>query len=132
MNRSEIRNLVIANLASHLHVLEQKVSEEAELFEDLGADSLDVVELTLLFEEMFHVEISDDDLEQSQTVGQIIDLIEKKVSTSMVEEQNEQGRPDEELQKVPDTEADEQPEADEAEEGDEGEGDESESENEEE
>lgn len=123
MRDSEVTNLVHATLAAHLHVSEQGVYREADLFDDLGADSLDVVELTLLFEEMFKVGISDDDLEQIRTVGQIDDLLKQKVSTRMIEEQNEQGRPDEELQKVPDTEADEQPEADEA---DEGEGDDAE------
>ena len=86
MARAEVRNLVIATLAVHLNASEQKVTEDAELFDDLGADSLDVVELTLQFEEMFKVEISDDDLEQLSTVGQVIDLIDTKVSENMGEE----------------------------------------------
>ncbi len=94
MRRPEIKNLVTATLSSHLHREEQGISETSDLFEELGADSLDVVELTLEFEEMFQVDISDDDLEQIQTVGQIVDLLEKKVSTSMVEEQD--GRPGQE------------------------------------
>jgi len=80
MSRAEVRNLVIATLAVHLNASEQRVTEDAELFDDLGADSLDVVELTLQFEEMFKVEITDDDLEQTKTVGQVIDLIDKKVN----------------------------------------------------
>jgi acyl carrier protein len=125
MRDSEVTNLVHATLAAHLHVSEQGVYREADLFDDLGADSLDVVELTLLFEEMFKVDISDDDLEQIRTVGQIDDLLKQKVSTRMIEEQNEQGRPaDEDLTPVPNVPAeDEQPEADEA---DEGEGDDAE------
>ena len=85
MARAEIRNLVIATLAVHLNASEQRVTEDAELFDDLGADSLDVVELTLQFEEMFKVEITDDDLEQTKTVGQVIDLIDKKVNENMGE-----------------------------------------------
>jgi len=109
MARAEIRNLVIATLAVHLNASEQKVTEDAELFDDLGADSLDVVELTLQFEEMFKVEISDDDLEQLSTVGQVIDLIDTKVSENMIDEQN--ASPPEDDPKLPD-----------AEEADEGEG----------
>jgi acyl carrier protein len=86
MSRAEVRNLVIATLAVHLNASEQRVTEDAELFDDLGADSLDVVELTLQFEEMFKVEITDDDLEQTKTVGQVIDLIDKKVNENMGEE----------------------------------------------
>jgi acyl carrier protein len=86
MNRSEMRNLIIATLARHLNVSEQRVTESADLCEDLGADSLDVVELVLEFEEMFKVEIPDDDVEQITTVGNTIDYLLGKVNNSMIEE----------------------------------------------
>jgi len=95
MARSEVRNLVIATLAHDLNVSEQAVHEGAHLFEDLGADSLDVIELTTTFEELFNVGISDDDLEQTTTVGNIIDLIDKKVSKNMQEDQSVQPPEDE-------------------------------------
>lgn len=85
MNRSEMKNLVTATLARHLNVLEQRITEDSNLYDDLGADSLDTVELVLEFEEMFHVEIPDDDVEQIATVGNIIDLLLGKVN-SMSEE----------------------------------------------
>jgi len=113
MARAETRNLVMATLASHLHVSEQRVTEEADLFDDLGADSLDIVELTLTFEEMFKIEIPDDDLEQILTVRQIIDLIEKKESENMVTE--EQQTPQEEQPEVGEAEVEQDS-------GDEGEG----------
>ena len=90
MNRSEIRNLVIATLASHLNVTEQRVTENASLRDDLGADSLDYVELVLEFEEMFQVDIPDDDLEQCETVGNFINLIDTKVSKNMTNEREGQ------------------------------------------
>jgi len=119
MARTEIRNLVLATLASHLHVSEQRVTEEADLFDDLGADSLDIVELTLTFEEMFKIEIPDDDLEQILTVRQIIDLIEKKESENMVTE--EQQTPQEEQPEVGEAEVEQDGESceDQAEESDE-------------
>jgi len=85
MNRSEMKNLVTATLARHLNVLEQRITPDSNLYDDLGADSLDTVELVLEFEEMFHVEIPDDDVEQIATVGNIIDLLLGKVN-SMSEE----------------------------------------------
>jgi acyl carrier protein len=124
MRDSDVHNLVQATLASHLHADEQKVFAEADLFDDLGADSLDVVELTLAFEEMFSVEIADDDLEQVRTVGQLEELIKQKVSQNMVDEA-EQGRPgqEEELVQQPgESDADYQTRVNEAEEEAEGEG----------
>lgn len=113
MNRSEMKNLVTATLARHLNKNEQIVTEDAELFDDLQADSLDIVELTLEFEEMFKIEIPDDDLEQILTVRQIIDLIEKKESENMVTE--EQQTPQEEQPEVGEAEVEQDS-------GDEGEG----------
>jgi acyl carrier protein len=85
--RTEVANLVIATLAIHLNVLEQRVREDVHLVDDLGADSLDFVELVLQFEEMFSVEIPDDDVEQLHTVGDIVNMLTEKVSSRMVEEE---------------------------------------------
>ena len=88
MNRSEMKNLVVSTLAKHLNQSEQRVTEDADLFEDLGADSLDIVELTLEFEEMFKVDIADGDLEQDLHVSGIIEMLLGKVN-SMTNEQND-------------------------------------------
>jgi len=106
MNRSEMRNLIIATLARHLNVSEQRVTESADLCEDLGADSLDVVELVLEFEEMFKVEIPDDDVEQITTVGNTIDYLLGMVNNSMIEETEVQ--PEE--QPVPPVDPEDEPE----------------------
>ncbi|MBN1476389.1 acyl carrier protein [Candidatus Sumerlaeota bacterium] len=56
------------------------VVESASFIDDLGADSLDTVELIMAFEEKFNIEIPDDDAETIQTVGDAIKYVESKVS----------------------------------------------------
>lgn len=64
----------------HLGVDEDKVTDNASFIDDLGADSLDTVELVMAFEEEFGVEIPDDAAENIQTVKDAIDYIEKNAS----------------------------------------------------
>ena len=63
-------------IADHLGVDEQKVTDEASFIDDLGADSLDTVELVMAFEEEFGSEISDSEAEKILTVGDAIKFIE--------------------------------------------------------
>jgi acyl carrier protein len=56
------------------------VVESASFIDDLGADSLDTVELIMAFEEKFNIEIPDDDAETIQTVGDAIKYVESKVT----------------------------------------------------
>ena len=65
-------------VADHLGVEESKVVDEASFIDDLGADSLDTVELVMAFEEEFGTEISDTDAEKILTVGDAIKFIENK------------------------------------------------------
>ena len=67
-------------VADHLAVEETKVTDEASFIDDLGADSLDTVELVMAFEEEFGSEISDSDAEKILTVGDAIKFIESKAS----------------------------------------------------
>ncbi len=67
-------------VADHLGVDEAKVTEEANFIDDLGADSLDTVELVMAFEEEFGSEISDSEAEKILTVGDAIKFIESKSS----------------------------------------------------
>ena len=62
-------------VADHLAVDEAKVTDEASFIDDLGADSLDTVELVMAFEEEFECEIPDDAAEKIQTVKDAIDFI---------------------------------------------------------
>ena len=65
-------------VADHLGIEETKVTEEASFIDDLGADSLDTVELVMAFEEEFGSEISDSEAEKILTVGDAIKFIENK------------------------------------------------------
>jgi len=67
-------------VAEHLGVDEAKVTDEANFIDDLGADSLDTVELVMAFEEEFGAEISDSEAEKILTVGDAIKFIEGKAS----------------------------------------------------
>lgn len=63
-------------LADQLDVEEDKVTLEASITEDLGADSLDVVDLIMSLEEEFSLEIPDEEVENIKTVGDIVKYIE--------------------------------------------------------
>ncbi len=76
----DISGKVKKMVADHLGVEETKVTEEANFIDDLGADSLDTVELVMAFEEEFGSEISDSDAEKILTVGDAIKFIESKTS----------------------------------------------------
>ena len=65
-------------VADHLGVDQQKVTDEASFIDDLGADSLDTVELVMAFEEEFGSEISDNEAEKILTVGDAVKFIEAK------------------------------------------------------
>ena len=70
----KVRDIVVEELS----VDAAQVTPNATFMEDLGADSLDVVELVMRFEEEFDVEIPDEDAEKIQTVSQAVKYIEDK------------------------------------------------------
>ncbi|MGZ8364890.1 MAG: acyl carrier protein [Nitrospira sp.] len=65
-------------IAEQLGVEEGEVTPEASFVEDLGADSLDTVELVMALEEEFSIEIPDEDAEKILTVGKALDYIKEK------------------------------------------------------
>lgn len=69
-------------ITEQLAVDASEVVEEAKFVEDLGADSLDTVELVMALEEEFDIEIPDEDAEKIRTVKEAIDYIREKVSKS--------------------------------------------------
>lgn len=75
---SAINERVKEIIANELGVEIEKVTDEASFVDDLGADSLDTVELVMAFEEEFEIEIPDDDAERMQTVGDAIKYLEEK------------------------------------------------------
>ena len=74
----DVSNKVKKIVVDHLGVDEGKVTDVASFIDDLGADSLDTVELVMAFEEEFGSEISDSEAEKILTVGDAIKFIESK------------------------------------------------------
>jgi acyl carrier protein len=73
---SDIAERVKKIIVEHLGVEESKVTENSNFIDDLGADSLDTVELVMAFEEEFDCEITDEEAEKITTVGAAIKFIE--------------------------------------------------------
>ena len=78
---SEIADRVKKIVVEHLGVEEAKVTPEASFIDDLGADSLDVVEIVMTFEQEFGCDISDDDALRILTVGDAVKFLEKNATT---------------------------------------------------
>ena len=78
---SEVADKVKKIIAEHLGIEDMgKITEEAKFIDDLGADSLDTVELVMAFEEEFGSEISDSEAEKILTVGDAVKFIEGKAN----------------------------------------------------
>jgi len=78
MNKEEILSKVKAVVAEKLNVGEDQVTEDAKFVEDLGADSLDQVELIMALEDEFALKIPEEDAEKLLTVGAAVDYVLKK------------------------------------------------------
>jgi len=70
----KVKNIIIDQLS----VEDEEISMESTFVDDLGADSLDIVELVMAFEEEFDMEIPDEDAEKIRTVGDAVKYIEDK------------------------------------------------------
>jgi len=79
---SDIASRVKAIIVDKLGVDENEVVTEASFTNDLGADSLDTVELIMEFEKEFDISIPDEEAENIQTVGNAIDYLEKQTATN--------------------------------------------------
>ena len=77
---SDIATRVKSIIVDKLGVDENEVTNEASFTNDLGADSLDTVELIMQFEEEFNIEIPDEDAETLTTVGEAVEYINKKLA----------------------------------------------------
>jgi acyl carrier protein len=80
MSEKSIEEKVKDIIVEQLGVTPEQVTPAASFIEDLGADSLDTVELVMAFEEEFNVEVPDEDAEKLQSVGDVIKYIEDKSS----------------------------------------------------
>jgi acyl carrier protein len=80
LSESEVFEKIKAVIVEQLGVSEDEVTKEASYTEDLGADSLDTVELVMALEEEFGTEIADEDAEKLTSVGQTVDYITNHLS----------------------------------------------------
>lgn len=80
MSEASIEERIKAIIVSQLDVEEGAVKLEAKFIEDLGADSLDIVELVMAFEEAFKIEIPDEEAENIRTVSDAVSFIRKTLS----------------------------------------------------
>jgi acyl carrier protein len=71
----DVRDIIV----EQLHVPPEKVNLEAKFIEDLGADSLDTVELIMAFEEKFNLQISEEEAQKLDTVGKAVTYLEGEV-----------------------------------------------------
>ena len=74
---SEVQDKVVEIVCNQLEISKEDVTPDSSLVEDLGADSLDTVELVMAFEEEFGLEIPDDEAENIKTIKSAVDWIEK-------------------------------------------------------
>jgi acyl carrier protein len=70
-----VTNIIVEQLGVHA----AEIKPDSKFIDDLGADSLDVVELTMAFEEEFDIELPDEVVEKLDTVGKVIEYLEKQV-----------------------------------------------------
>ena len=77
---SEYQEKITEIIIDKLGVEESKITLEAKFIDDLGADSLDTVELIMQFEEEFSIEIPDEDAENLLSVSQAVDYITKRMN----------------------------------------------------
>ena len=79
MSSEEVFEKVKGIIVNQLGVADTAVTLEASFIDDLGADSLDIVELVMALEEEFNMEIPDEDAEKVVTVGDVVDYIKENV-----------------------------------------------------
>lgn len=77
---NDLSDRIQAIVADQLGVKPAEVTKDASILDDLGADSLDVVELVMALEETFDIEIPDDAVEEMRTIGDIQRFVESHVS----------------------------------------------------
>lgn len=79
MAREEILTALKEVLVDKLKVEADTITEDANLFEDLGLDSIDLMTVVMAVEERFSIEVSDEELEDVSTLGQAADILSTKV-----------------------------------------------------
>jgi len=80
MNQQEIFNKFVAIAAEHFDMPIEEVKPESHFVDDLGCDSLDIVEITMEAEKQFQTSFQDSEVEELTTVQSLVELIEKKLN----------------------------------------------------
>lgn len=80
MSDQKIYDALKEVLVSRLRVEEDQIKPDADLFEDLGLDSIDMMTAVMAIEEQFGIEVSDDEVEGVRTLQQAVELLTQKVS----------------------------------------------------
>lgn len=83
MDRAELLKKIKVIISDKLSISEDQVTEEASFIDDLGADSLDTVELVMALEDEFDLDIPDEEAEKLTTVGKAMDFVLEHVSKKM-------------------------------------------------
>ena len=82
MNMGEVKKRIVEIIANQLGIEEADISGDASVVDDLGADSLDVVELVMALEEEFNLEIPDEEAEKISNVQNIFDYMESALQAA--------------------------------------------------
>lgn len=77
---ADVKGKIIGIISEQLDMNKEDIIENARFKEELGADSLDMSELVMAFEDEFDIEITDDELSESLTVGDAIQIVSRKIS----------------------------------------------------
>ena len=77
----ELENRVSEIIIEQLGITREELVPKASFIDDLGADSLDIVELVMAMEEEFDIEIPDDDAEKMQTIGDAVNYVKERLGT---------------------------------------------------
>ena len=82
MTRAQILDKLRSLISEQLDVAADEVFEDSEFLSDLGADSLDIVDLVMKIEDEFNLEIDDEDAQEMQTVRRVIDYLEQTLQAN--------------------------------------------------
>ena len=82
MDKAEVQEKIVELVSEQLEVSKEKILPESHFLNDLQADSLDIVDLMMQIEEVFDVQIEDEDQEKIETVGDAVNYIVEKLKTA--------------------------------------------------
>lgn len=78
MDRAQIMDKVSDIITEHFDINKDQITDQLNLKEDLGADSISIMEVVLEIEDAFNIEVADEDMEKIQTIGDAIDYLSQK------------------------------------------------------